>query len=224
MTRWACWIALIYGLILVILFVPLLTVAQVSLEDLKSVASFLKFVKEMAGPLQQWQYWLTIVILILAQAALLRIPVAVNSGRPIKKSPVILMVIASGLMMGLLIAGATLTVLEVAKSGLFNESGAFFIPLAIMWLFWAWVFWRWSRILEPKSLVERICRWSFRGSVLELLVAVPCHIYVRHRNDCCAGFGTFCGIAFGLAVMLFSFGPGIFFLYAQRIKKLRAKP
>jgi hypothetical protein len=37
------------------------------------------------------------------------------------------------------------------------------------------------------------------GSILELLVAVPSHIIVRRRGDCCAPLGTFCGTATGIA-------------------------
>jgi hypothetical protein len=58
------------------------------------------------------------------------------------------------------------------------------------------------------------------GSVAELLVAVPCHVYARDKDYCCAGFSTFAGLATGLAVMLFAFGPGVFFLFAARVKRL----
>jgi hypothetical protein len=70
------------------------------------------------------------------------------------------------------------------------------------------------------DVVSRQCRYLLRGSILELLVAVPTHIVARYRNYCCAGFLTFVGIAFGVSVMLFSFGPGVFFLFVQRWKRL----
>jgi hypothetical protein len=59
-----------------------------------------------------------------------------------------------------------------------------------------------------------------RGSILELLVAVPSHIVVRHRNDCCAPIGTFWGIVTGISIMLLSFGPGVFFLFVERCQRL----
>jgi hypothetical protein len=52
---------------------------------------------------------------------------------------------------------------------------------------------------------------------------VPTHIVARARDYCCAGFYTFLGIAFGVAVMLFSFGPGVFFLFAARWKRLHPR-
>jgi hypothetical protein len=58
-----------------------------------------------------------------------------------------------------------------------------------------------------------------RGSFLELLIAVPTHIVARSRDYCCAGAYTFIGIALGLAVMLLSFGPGVFLLFVDRWKQ-----
>ena len=68
-----------------------------------------------------------------------------------------------------------------------------------------------------------IPRWLMRGSVLQLLVAVPSHVMVRDRGDCCAPLGAFWGITTGLSVMLFCFGPGVFFLFADRFSRLRPK-
>jgi hypothetical protein len=59
-----------------------------------------------------------------------------------------------------------------------------------------------------------------RGSILELLVAVPTHIVARSRDYCCAGFMTFIGLSLGISVMLFSYGPAVFFLYVDRWRRL----
>jgi len=90
----------------------------------------------------------------------------------------------------------------------------------LLWILWSIVFARATRLDAPQDIVSRLCRQLLTGSILSLLIAVPTHIVARHRNYCCAGFGTFVGIVFGLAVLLLAFGPGIFFLYAARWKKL----
>jgi hypothetical protein len=66
-------------------------------------------------------------------------------------------------------------------------------------------------------------RMMYRSSILGLLVAVPAHVVARRRDDCCGGLGTIWGIASGLAVMLFSFGPGVFFLFSERWSRLHPK-
>ena len=63
-----------------------------------------------------------------------------------------------------------------------------------------------------------------RGSILELLVAVPTHIVARSRDYCCAGFMTFIGLTLGISVMLFSYGPAVFFLYVDRWRRLHPAP
>jgi hypothetical protein len=71
--------------------------------------------------------------------------------------------------------------------------------------------------------MRRLTAWLLRGSILELLVAVPAHVIVRQREDCCAPAATFWGLATGLTVMLMSFGPGVFFLFAARMRRLKPK-
>jgi hypothetical protein len=93
----------------------------------------------------------------------------------------------------------------------------------VLWLVWGLVFYLFARNDDPDALVRRTTRWLLRGSILELLVAVPSHIIVRNRGDCCAPFGTFWGITTGLSIMLIAFGPGVFFLFAERFVRLQPK-
>jgi hypothetical protein len=71
--------------------------------------------------------------------------------------------------------------------------------------------------------VTQHCRALFKGSILELLIAVPTHIVARCRDYCCAGFMTFLGLTMGFSVMLFAFGPAVFFLFAERWKRLHPR-
>lgn len=92
-----------------------------------------------------------------------------------------------------------------------------------LWLAWGLVFFHFAQADQPDSLIRRTTRWLLRGSIAELLVAVPCHIIVRHRNDCCAPAASFWGIVTGLSVLLLAFGPGVYFLFAHRLRQTRAK-
>jgi hypothetical protein len=84
---------------------------------------------------------------------------------------------------------------------------------------WALVFRRFLVSDEPEALMRRLTRWLIRGSILELLVAVPSHVATRHRHDCCAPAVSFWGIATGITVMLLAFGPGVFFLFVERVRR-----
>ena len=98
-----------------------------------------------------------------------------------------------------------------------------FIIIGLCWLVWGFIFSRFAKSDEPDSLVKRGTRWLLRGSILELLVAVPSHVIVRRRDDCCAPLGTFWGIATGISVMLLCFGPGVYFLFVERFGRLKPK-
>jgi hypothetical protein len=93
--------------------------------------------------------------------------------------------------------------------------------IAILWGIWGMIFYRFARADAPEALLKRTTRWLLRGSALELLIAVPSHIIVRQRDDCCAPAATFWGITLGTSVMLLCFGPGVFFLFAERMRKLK---
>jgi hypothetical protein len=95
------------------------------------------------------------------------------------------------------------------------------MSLAGLWLIWVFIFGFYTGNREPKTLMSRITRFLIAGSTLELLIAVPAHIIARCRNYCCAGFLTFIGLACGIAVMLFAFGPAVFMLLAKRVQSLR---
>jgi membrane protein implicated in regulation of membrane protease activity len=107
-----------------------------------------------------------------------------------------------------------------ADSG-WQSTLSFFFPVLVFWLLWAVIFRRATRSDDPETLLNRAVRWLLRGSILELFVAVPSHVIARRRDDCCAPAGTFWGIATGISVMLLCFGPGVYFLFVERIKKLR---
>jgi hypothetical protein len=158
------------------------------------------------------------------------VPVDITRRRPVTKKTILLPIITAGFAAGLLIVGVIFCIGEtLMKTNLYTDKNTFLlicVSLALLvavWSGWAILFNRCMKNLEPTTIIEKQCRLLFRASILELLIAVPTHIIARYRDYCCAGFATFVGISLGVAVMLFSFGPGIFFLYSQRWKKLHPK-
>ena len=103
-------------------------------------------------------------------------------------------------------------------SGLLVFLGA----IAVIWGFWGVVFYTFSK--RVSNVVDSAVSWLIKGSVLELLIAVPCHIIVRQREWCCAQYVSAYGIAAGVAVMLMAFGPSAAFLYKRKLAEYRNQP
>lgn len=217
MKRWALIVAALYVAILAVLTVPaglLAFVPQAKLADGVKVYWW-------------WPYWLWLVVMFASQFALLAIPMRVASLRPVTRGPIWRTVLAGGLMAGGLAAGAFLSLYEFVfrDQGHGNWPGWTAIALGVLtWCIWALVFFRVSRDAEPADMIARQCQWLLRGSVLELLIAVPTHIVARCRNYCCAGFMTFIGLTLGVSVMLFAYGPAVFILFVERWKRLHPTP
>lgn len=215
MKKWAWIVVILYAGIIVAFTLPTLVILfGLNITDLAIKNIFTK-----------WPYWAGIFALLISQVALLIVPIRAQEKRPITKRILLSPIIAAAFMMGLLSGSFILCLAETIKqSDYINHSTQWWwltlLVLLATWLFWALIFYRKSKNVEPLSLIEKLCRVIFRASILELLIAIPTHILARHRNYCCAGFGTFWGIVFGMALIVFSFGPGVYFLFVERWKKL----
>lgn len=210
MKRWAIFVVLLYFLTLIALTSPLILV--VFYPAAKAGDSL--------APFAFLQYWAGLGVVLLAQAVMLLAPVDLVLQRPTSRRSILWPILASGLMMGVLGAGVVFSIDEFVRKDRAGDSALPGVILLVVWAAWSVAFYRTGRDSAPADVVARQCRYLLRGSILELLVAVPTHIVARVRDYCCAGIWTFLGIAFGLSVILFSFGPGVFFLFAARWKRL----
>ena len=213
MKRWAFVVVALYLLILVVLTVPLALLAFAPEAGVKDVVPAYVY-----SP-----YWLWLGVMLLGQAALLVVPVRVASRRPVARRSLLWPVVTAGLMMGGLATGALYSLREFAVRDKAFDGWFWWAAIVsgvVVWCAWAVLFYRSSRATEPADLVSRQCRLMFKGSILELLIAVPTHIVARSRDYCCAGAMTFIGLTLGISVMLFSFGPAVFLLYAERWRRL----
>jgi hypothetical protein len=205
MKCWACAVAILYVLILAALTVPIAAVASGKWPDLNDWAEI------FSG----WPIWLT---LFICQFAMLTVPARLIGLRPCTHWSQWPSILASGFMMAGLVVGAWLALCECFRW----EYLSWLLLLAIgplAWLFWSLVFFRLSRKVTPVGLVSHQCRTLFKISILELLIAVPAHIVSSHRVGMFAGTATSIGLMVGIAVMLSSFGPAAFLLYAARWRR-----
>lgn len=237
MKRWAIFTVLLYALALLLLTVPVVSAAfghwaknATSLQDVLKI-------------FQEWAYWLWLAVLVAGQALLLLLPIGIAERRLPARRPLKVPVIVTAFFLANLLLAGVVSLLcagfkedgMVAFSYLapiapdpnnadgWSFTGSVLVTLLFFWLAWAVVFRHFARSDEPEALLKRSTRWLLRGSIMELLVAVPSHVIVRRREDCCAPIGTFWGIATGISIMLLCFGPGVFFLFVERMQRLRPK-
>lgn len=223
MTRWAVVTIGLYLLLAVALTLPLTAVAfwgeWEEWTDLPIIYG-------------EWLYWVVVGVFVLAQAALLVVPVRAAKNLRIKQRHILIPSLAAGLMMGVLIICGMLALLcAVFADDVFEVFEhqwrawlAFVGGPVLFWALWTPLFWSFSYTTpEPRQWMRRVVRWLVIGSIVELLVAVGSHIVVRRRGDCSAPFFTFWGIAAGTAVMFMAFGPGVFYLFAERRKRMLSR-
>ena len=240
MKRWAVLTVLLYALALLLLTVPVLLIAFGGWgNNGQSLA-----LKEAVQIYLHGRYALWLAVLVAGQALLLLLPINIAERRLPPRRPLKVPVIVTGLFLANLLFAGLLAIFcaafkeegfgifgfltpfkanEVSPSDLQTLVGMI-ITILVFWFIWAMIFQKFAKSDDPDALLKRSTRWVLRGSILELLVAVPSHIIVRRRGDCCAPIGTFWGIATGISVMLLCFGPGVFFLFVERFERLKPKP
>jgi hypothetical protein len=244
MKRWAILTVLLYAFALILLTLPVVFVIYGNWGIKENGYSL----KDAAEIYAQWGYWVWLAVLVAGQALLLLLPINIAEKRLPARRPLKIPVIVTAFFLGnLFLAGLVSLLCAIFKDGAFNlftfvdrlvnlfkqqpdsqqtnwgGIASIIIVTIFFWIVWGFIFRRATKSDEPDALVKRITCWLLRGSILELIVAVPSHVIVRRRDDCCAPMGTFWGIATGISVMLLCFGPGVFYLFAERCKRLQPK-
>ncbi|HET7152016.1 MAG TPA: hypothetical protein VFI60_11445 [Candidatus Acidoferrum sp.] len=215
MRKWGIVISLFYALILLGVIVP----AAVFISGLE-FHTWTKFFSAVRETYQEWLLWIPIAGILAGQALLLFLSVDTSQKR-LKPRSHILVSVAVGALLTALLSSAVIWSLGFAAGGesfwdkLFDKQYSSLLFWAALWLLWAILFYFYFR--NSSKVITRIISWILKGSVLELLIVVPCHVIVRRRHDCSAPIVTSFGIATGIAIMLLSFGPSVLFLYKKRL-------
>lgn len=215
MKSWHLVVVGLYVLILALLTLPVLTVG-IGVQPTADM---------VGSTFGHWRYWAWLLAMAASQLALLALPVRVASRRPVTRGALWPTIAAGAAAMAVLGGGVLLSLFPLAVGDRDGPPWALWgIAAAVLglWAFWGVVFHRLSRTQAPLDFVSNLCARLVRGSILELLVAVPCHIFVRCREYCCAGVYTMAGLAMGLSIMLFAFGPAVYFLFVARARLLKA--
>lgn len=209
MRYWAALVTVAYAAIVVLLLLPL--AALLGGEDGSFPALILDSL-EIFTDSDGWPLWIWIVALVGGEASLILLAVDSSRRRLRPRQRIAFSIVGVSLAIGVLTGAAIISVLAAIWG---DESLEFWYIGLLPWVIWGGVFYLHRRNISAH--LDRSLGWLAKGSVLELLIVVPCHVIVRQRDDCCAPAATGLAIAAGIAIMLMAFGPGIVLLYQKRL-------
>jgi hypothetical protein len=201
MRKWGIVVTVAYLLVLLGLVVPL-AVSQFGGSS------------SIAEAYTSWWTWIPVGIAVFSQALLLFLSVD-TSWRRLKPRAHVLVSCAFTAALLALLSVCVVLCIDAATRNHIADAPYLFGGLGVLWVFWAILFYLYAR--NSSDVITRATSWLLKGSVLELLIAVPSHIIVRRRHDCSAPVVTSFGIATGIAIMLLSFGPSVLMLYKKRM-------
>ena len=219
--RWPVIVVVLYALWVTVVFMPIALFIAMWLGDADGMGldDIPDFFLGIYG--EAWPFWLFCGIVILSEVFLLIVPVRIVKQRPKPQRGLWATAIAASALFAIVALGIVWSIVAAVLGDRSIENIAFWVALFFLlanWVVWSCIFRAFAGNTDPRSYIRRLMKWLLRGTILELLVAVPSHVIVRHKDVCCAHGITALGIATGLAVMLISFGSGIYFLYAERIQ------
>jgi hypothetical protein len=214
MRKWGILVSTFYALIVLVLIVP---AAVFLIGDNPTLPRVIGALREASG---EWLLWLPVLAVLSGQALLLFLSVDTSQKRLKPRAHIFVSCAVTGVLLALLVTAAVLSVGLAFSSDKFMDK--YFETAAqvvgfwlIVWLLWGVIFYWYAR--NSAEIVTRAVSWLLKGSVLELLIAVPCHVIVRRRHECSAPIITSFGIGTGIAIMLLSFGPSVLFLIKRRL-------
>jgi len=222
MRKWGIVISLLYAVIVFGFLVP----GGMILAGDKSPLP-LVFSRDTFAVYGEWLSWVPIAAVLSGEAILLFLSVDTSFKKLKPRAHIAVSVIVTSMLFALLAFGGLSAVGAAAYGDKFIDrywlsAAQMFGVWAALWVLWGIAFYLYFR--NSAQMITRAVSWLLKGSVLELLIAVPCHVWVRRRGDCSAPIATSFGIVTGIAVMLLSFGPSVLLLYKKRLDAYTTNP
>jgi hypothetical protein len=217
MRKWGVLISIFYALIVVCGLVPAgVLLVGTDLQDLP------KLPQALIEVYKTWTTWIPVGAVLSGQVLLLFLSVDTSWRRLKPRRHIFVSCAVAGMLVALLTTAAVFCLKAGIQGDKLDRIGGRTITSASSRLRGLAVdvvgICIFVNLRNSSEVVTRIVSWLLRGSVLELLVAVPCHVIVRRRDDCSAPMATSFGIVTGIAVMLLSFGPSVLLLYKKRLE------
>ncbi|MEE9255379.1 MAG: hypothetical protein V3U43_10610 [Pseudomonadales bacterium] len=212
MMNWGIVITGFYAVVIVFLLLPvLLPLASGEAPELLTLEW------------ENWWAWLLVAIFVTGQGLLLFLSVDTSRRHLEPRTHIGVSIALASVFLGFLSVMLvwSMVVVVMGDDGFPDELLWIILAPISLWVVWGGILYIYMK--ESSDLVTELTTWLLRGSVLELLIAVPAHVWVRHRDDCSAPSVTALGIVTGMAVMLMAFGPSVLFLLKKRLDRYRQK-
>jgi hypothetical protein len=131
---------------------------------------------------------------LLLLAGLLFVPLQVRRQRSLTRRSIWIPLIITGALAAILAYAFGLALWELADPDIYHRGiNPFYwliLPALSAWAFWSGIFFLLTAKRGKTTVALALHRWLLAGSLLELLIAVPAHLIVRRRSECCAGIMT----------------------------------
>ena len=162
----------------------------------------------------------TVILLItlVSQALFVFCSGTINLCRPLRRRRLFLPVCISAFMMTVLVVAVFFSLHEVLKIYIdISEDPLWglWALIVINWIGWGVAFFVTYGKEDRYTVARKLISSLLRGSLLELMIAIPAHIVASRRPGCFAGMWTSIGTSGGIMVMLWAFGPGIILLFLR---------
>jgi len=164
--------------------------------------------------------FLTIFILfvtVISQLVFVCASGSLDICRPVGRPRIILPAVMAAVLMSCLVVGLVLALEELigGMAAITDNDMVLLSFMGVMWVVWTVLFvWRYSSSTRYIAL-RNLTRVMLVGSLFELMVTFPSHMWVTRRGGCFLGIGTGVGVSAGLMVMLWAFGPAMLLLFLR---------
>jgi hypothetical protein len=164
-------------------------------------------------------FLIPVAILLLVQALFLIGMPHMRWPRPTRRTPMWLSLAAGALVAALLtfgLAATAMSAFDVWDRVTESFGGYFYGILLLSWVLWLALFaflWAGQRWLGGFTTLYKTL---LAGTWLEILITIPVDVQVRKRTNCWCDQGTFFALVIGCTVALWTFGPGLAFLFLTR--------
>ena len=159
-----------------------------------------------------------LLVTLVTQAIFIFCAGTMNLCKPIRRRRAFLPVVVTAGLVTLMLVATLWGLGEFIHGGSWDGPPELFVWgwIAINWIGWSAAFLVTHTKSDRFAFARKQVLFLIGGSLLQLMVMIPAHIITSRRPYCFAGMGTMIGIAGGLAVMLWAFGPGIALLFLKK--------